>query len=93
MFVVDHDVYAVFLFPPALEALGDAIKPYISQGHAGPQILCHEVDTGGAFVELELRGKNPQGKEIEIDRAQLIRPRGGGAAGRQGGGGRQRPQQ
>jgi len=65
--VVDHEVYAVFLFPQALEALGDAIKPYVTQGHAGPQIICHEVDTGGAFVELELRGKNPQGKEIEIE--------------------------
>ena len=42
--------YAVFFFPPALEALGDAVKPYLQEGPAGPFVQCREVDTGGAFI-------------------------------------------
>lgn len=47
--------YAVFLYPPAVEALGAAIAPYLSAGEAGPHVLCDVVDTGGAFVEMHLR--------------------------------------
>ena len=31
----DKNGYAVFFFPQALEALGDAIKPYLQEGKAG----------------------------------------------------------
>jgi hypothetical protein len=31
--------YAVFLFPQALEALGDAIKPYLRKTPGGPHIV------------------------------------------------------
>lgn len=59
--------YAVFLFPPALEALGDAIKPYLQTGPAGPFVPCREVDTGGAFVELTLEGRAPDGRTVELE--------------------------
>ena len=39
--------YAVYFFPQALEALGDAIKPYLREGPGGEHVLCHEIDTGG----------------------------------------------
>ena len=59
--------YAVFFFAPALEALGDAIKPYLQDGPAGPHVPCREVDTAGAFIELTLEGRTPDGREVELE--------------------------
>lgn len=59
--------YAVFFFANALEALGDAIKPYLHDGPAGPHLRCHEVDTGGAFVELTLRGRQADGRDSALE--------------------------
>jgi hypothetical protein len=58
--------YAVFFFAPGLEALGQAIQPYLSEGPAGPFVLCHEIDTGGQFVELSIRAQDKQGKHAEV---------------------------
>ena len=63
----DSSGYAVFFFPPALEALGDAIKPYLREGPMGPHIPCREVDTGGAFIEMTLEGQTEQGQKVELD--------------------------
>jgi hypothetical protein len=57
--------YAVFFFPQALEALGEAIKPYLMPG-AEPWVLCNEIDTGGALIEMTLQGRNAVGKPMEI---------------------------
>ena len=59
--------YAVFFFPNALEALGDAIKPYVQEGPAGPHVPCREVDTGGAFVELTLQGRTQDGRDAALE--------------------------
>ena len=59
--------YAVFFFPPALEALGDAIKPYLQDGPAGPHVPCREVDTGGAFIEMTLEGRTADGRAIALE--------------------------
>ena len=59
--------YAVFFFPQALEALGEAIKPYLQDGPAGPHVACHEIDTAGGFVELTLRGKTGDGKDVSLE--------------------------
>ena len=59
--------YAVFFFAPALEALGDAIKPYLQDGPAGPHVPCREVDTGGAFIEMTLQGQSPDGRPIALE--------------------------
>lgn len=59
--------YAVFFFPPALEALGDAIKPYLQDGPAGPHVPCREVDTGGAFIEMTLQGRTNDGHDIALE--------------------------
>lgn len=69
----DSNGYAVFFFPQALEALGEAIKPYLQNGDVGPHVLCNEVDTGGAFVELTMRGKTDAGKDVAL---QLMVPNG-----------------
>lgn len=63
----DSSGYAVFFFPNALEALGEAIKPYLQEGALGPHIPCREVDTSGAFVELTLEGQTAQGQKIALD--------------------------
>ncbi|HWS77449.1 MAG TPA: hypothetical protein VN205_03625 [Thermomonas sp.] len=59
--------YAVFFFPPALEALGEAIKPYLQDGPAGPHVPCREVDTAGAFIELTLEGRTEDGREVALE--------------------------
>lgn len=59
--------YAVFFFLPALEALGEAVKPYLQDGAAGPFVPCREVDTGGAFIEMTLEGRAPDGSTVELE--------------------------
>lgn len=51
----ESEGYAVFFFPQALEALGEAIKPYLQDGPGGLHVLCAEIDTGGALIEMTLR--------------------------------------
>ena len=63
----DSAGYAVFFFPPALEALGDAIKPYLQDGPAGPHVPCREIDTGGAFIEMTLQGRTNDGQDIALE--------------------------
>lgn len=63
----DPSGYAVFFFPPALEALGDAIKPYLQDGPAGPHVPCREVDTAGAFTEITLEGRTPEGRDVALE--------------------------
>lgn len=63
----DKNGYAVFFFPQALEALGDAIKPYLQEGAAGAHVVCREVDTGGALVEMTLDGRTTAGEAIELE--------------------------
>ncbi|TWH99054.1 hypothetical protein IP90_03233 [Luteimonas cucumeris] len=60
--------YAVFFFPQALEALGEAIKPYLMQADkAEPWVLCHQIDTAGALLEMTLQGHNAEGAPVEIE--------------------------
>ena len=59
--------YAVFFFPPALDALGDAIKPYLVEGMGGAHLLCREIDTGGALIEMTLDGLDDQGTAVELE--------------------------
>lgn len=59
--------YVVFFFPPALEALGEAIKPYLQDGPAGPHVACNDIDTAGAFIEMGLQGRAPDGRSVELE--------------------------
>src|SRR5690606_883043 len=63
----DKNGYAVFFFPQALEALGDAIKPYLQEGKAGAHVVCREIDTGGALVEMTLDGRTTKGEAISLE--------------------------
>lgn len=63
-----RDGYAVFFFPQALEALGDAIKPYLQDSPVvGPHVPCDEIDTGGALIELTMKGRMPTGEDIALE--------------------------
>ena len=59
--------YAVFLFPQALESLGDAIKPYLHDGPGGQHVLCNEIDTAGSLVEMAMRAQTQDGHEVELE--------------------------
>ena len=50
----DDIQYAVYLHDSALEALGEAIKPFMTQGPTGPHFVCTELDTGGALCEMSV---------------------------------------
>ena len=63
----DKNGYAVFFFPQALEALGDAIKPYLVEGPGGAHILCTEIDTGGALIEMALQGVTADGRTVQLE--------------------------
>ena len=63
----DNNGYAVFFFPQALEALGDAVQPFLQDGPAGPHVACHTVDTGGAFIEMTLEGRTVDGRAIALE--------------------------
>lgn len=67
----DARVHVVFLFPAAIEALGEAIKPYLSEGPFGRHILCHEIDSGGAFFQMTIQGTTGDGRSVEL---QLMLP-------------------
>lgn len=62
-----NDGYAVFFFSEALHALGDTITPYLVQEEGKePHILCREIDTAGALMELTLEGLAADGKLVQI---------------------------
>ena len=65
--------YCVYFHPQALDVLGEAIAPYLSDSPAGKYLNCREIDTGGAFCELELAGTNAEGKPLDV---QLMIPTG-----------------
>ena len=59
--------YAVFFFPQALEALGEAIKPYLQDGTVGTHVLCNAVDTSGSLIEMTMRGNTNDGKLVVLE--------------------------
>ena len=59
--------YAVFLYPQALEILGEAIRPYLHDGPHGPHVLCGAIDTGGALIDMTLNGRTAEGQDVEIE--------------------------
>ena len=63
----DANGYAVFFFPQALEALGEAIKPYLQESPAGPHVLCNAIDTGGSLIEMTMRGNTDDGKLVVLE--------------------------
>ena len=63
----DFNGYAVFFFPNAIEALGEAIKPYLQESPGGPHILCRDIDVGGALAQLTLEGRTTDGREIDLE--------------------------
>lgn len=63
----DANGYAVFFFPQALEALGEAIKPYLQESPAGPHVLCNAIDTGGSLIEMTMRGNTDEGKLVVLE--------------------------
>src|SRR3546814_4089195 len=50
-----------------LEALGEAIKPYLQDSPAGAHVMCKEIDTGGALIEMSLEGMTSDGATVQLD--------------------------
>ncbi len=67
----DTDGYAVFLFPQALEALGEAVKPYLTESPHGAHVLCTGIDTAGSLIQMSVDGITPEGQALQV---QLMVP-------------------
>ena len=65
--MTDPKNYAVFLYPQAIEALGEPIKPYLRDAPGGTHIVCSEIDASGALFEMTLAGKGPNGEALELE--------------------------
>jgi len=65
--MADQTMYAVFMHPAALEALGEPIKPFLTEGPHGPHVVCREIDSGGACFEMLLEGTAADGREMEFE--------------------------
>lgn len=63
----EQRTYAVYFHPQALDVLGEAITPYMSDGPNGKYLACREIDTGGAFCEIGVGGTNAEGKPLEVE--------------------------
>ena len=63
----DANGYAVFFFPHALEALGEAIKPYLHDGPGGEHVLCNEIDTSGQLIEMTMQGSLDTGAMVTLE--------------------------
>ncbi|UHQ18298.1 hypothetical protein LVB87_08665 [Lysobacter sp. KIS68-7] len=63
----ESEGYVVFFFPQALEALGEAIKPYLREGPGGEHVLCHEIDTGGALLEMTIMATTNDGRSVSLE--------------------------
>ena len=61
------DGYAVYFFPSALEALGDAVKPYLQEGPSGAHVFCREIDTGGSLIEMTIDCPVAEGRSLECE--------------------------
>lgn len=67
----DDIQYAVYLHESALEALGEAIKPFLTQGPTGPHFVCTEFDTGGVLCEMSVETTGADGTK---QRTQVMFP-------------------
>lgn len=63
----DNNGYAVFFYPKALEALGDAITPYLQEGKGGTHVICREVDTAGSLIEMTLDARTTAGDTVQLE--------------------------
>ena len=63
----DNTGYAVFLYPKALETLGEAITPYLREGKAGLHIVCREVDAGGPLLKMVLDATTTSGEVVALE--------------------------
>lgn len=63
----EQRTYAVYFHPQAIEVLGEAIKPYLTESAEGRHVLCHEIDTSGPFCEMTLVKSDEKGKPVECE--------------------------
>ncbi|OGT56958.1 MAG: hypothetical protein A3E01_12730 [Gammaproteobacteria bacterium RIFCSPHIGHO2_12_FULL_63_22] len=63
----EQRTYAVYFHPQAIDVMGEAIKPYLTESAEGKHVLCHEIDTSGTFCEMTLVKTNEKGKPVECE--------------------------
>lgn len=61
------DRYSVYFFPQALEVLGDDAKMFLNGEGDRAHVICREIDTAGALLEMTLECQTTEGEPIEIE--------------------------
>lgn len=59
--------YVVFFFKQGLEMLGDPIRPYLQGAPGNEYVLCREIDTAGALIEMILNGETEDGRTVQLE--------------------------
>jgi hypothetical protein len=65
--VAEQRIYLVYFHTAALDVLGDAVKPYLTEAPEGKHLRCKEIDSAGGFFECELSGTGPDGKPLDVE--------------------------
>lgn len=61
----DAPKHAVYLFPQALETLGDAVTSFLQDGPHGQHFLCTEIDAGGPLFGMTVMAQGSEGQLVE----------------------------
>lgn len=61
----DAPKHAIYLFPQALETLGEAVSPFLQEGPHGPHFLCTEIDSGGPLFNMTVTATSAEGRLVE----------------------------
>jgi hypothetical protein len=59
--------YAVLLFKEAIEALGEAIKPFLRSGQFGDFIPCQSVETHGPLCTLVIDTRSEGATDLTVE--------------------------
>ena len=65
--MAEQRTYAVYFHEQAIDVLGEAIKPYLTESAEGKHVLCHEIDTSGPFCEMTVIKTNEKGHRVECE--------------------------
>lgn len=61
------DRYSVYFFPQALEVLGDDARMFLNGEGERAHVICREIDTAGALLEMTLECQTTDGEPIEVE--------------------------
>lgn len=65
--MTETPTYGVYLYPQAVEALGEPVKPYLQDGPGGSHFICASIDVSGPLFGMILPGRHSDGRPSELE--------------------------